>query len=139
MKAALFKVCCEAIARQMNFVIDKASDTGKGANTVVSLLNFFFGHYGHSETTASLYANNCCGQNKNNTMVQYLMWRVLRGLHQSNTLHFMIAGHTKFFPDACFGIVKKFRQADVSSLDDLARVVEESAVCNIRQLVGAFP
>ena len=137
-KAAIFGVCCEAIPRQVNFVIDEASDTGKGANTVVSLLDFFFGHYGLGETTASLHTDNCSGQNKNNTMVQYLMWRVLTGLHQSIHLHFMITGHTKFSPDACFGLVKrKFRQADVSSLDDLARVVEESAACNICQLVGA--
>ena len=40
-KAAIFGVCCEAIPRQVNFVIDEASDTGKGANTVVSLLDFF--------------------------------------------------------------------------------------------------
>ena len=105
-KAAIFGVCCEAIPRQVNFVIDEASETGKGANTVVSLLDFFFSHYGLGEATASL--------------------------------HFMISGHTKFPPDACFGLVKrKFRQADVSSLDDLARVVEESAACNICQLVGA--
>ena len=77
-------------------------------------------------------------RNKNNTMVQYLMWRVLTGLHQSIHLHFMITGHTKFSPDARFGLVKrKFRKSDVSSLDDLARVVEESAACNICQLVGA--
>ena len=50
----------------------------------------------------------------------------------------MITGHTKFSPDACFGLVKrKFHQADVSSLDDLACVVEESTACNICQLVGA--
>ena len=30
-KASLFGVCCEAIPRQVNFVIDEASDTGKGA------------------------------------------------------------------------------------------------------------
>ena len=30
-KAALFGVCCAAIPRQVNFVIDEASDTGKGA------------------------------------------------------------------------------------------------------------
>ena len=131
-KAAIFGVCCEAIPRQVNRVIDEASDTGKGANTVVSL------HHGLGETTASLHADNCCGQNKNNTMMQYLMWRVLTGLHHTISLHFMITGHTKFSPDACFGLVKrKFRKADVSSLDDLARVVEESAVCNICQLVGA--
>ena len=137
-KAAIFGVCCEAIPRQVNFIIDEASDTGKGANTVVSMLDFFFSHHGLGEATASLHADNCSGQNKNNTMVQYLMWRVLTGLHQTISLHFMITGHTKFSPDACFGLVKrKFRKTDVSSLDDLARVVEESAACNICQLVGA--
>ena len=45
-KAAIFGVCCEAIPRQVNFVIDEASDTGKGANTVVSMLDFFFSHHG---------------------------------------------------------------------------------------------
>ena len=122
----------------MNFIIDEASDTGKGANTVVSMLDFFFSHYGLGETTTSLHADNCCGQNKNNTMVQYLMWRVLTGLHQTIKLHFMITGYTKFSPDACFGLIKrKFRRTEVSSLDDLARVVEESAACNLCQLVGA--
>ena len=137
-KVAIFGVCCEAIPRQENFVIDEASDTGKGVNTVVSLLDYYFSHYGLGETTTSLHADNCCGQNKNNTMMQYLMWRVLTGLHHTINLHFTITGHTKFSPDACFGLVKrKFRQADVSSLDDLARVVKESAACNICQLVGA--
>ena len=41
-KAAIFGVCCEAIPWQVNFVIYEVSDTGKGANTVVSLLDFFF-------------------------------------------------------------------------------------------------
>ena len=46
-------------------------------------------------------------------------------------------GHTKFSPDACFGLIKrKFRRTNVSSLDDLARVVNESAACNLCQLVG---
>ena len=137
-KTAIFGVCCEAIPRQVNFVIDEASNTGKGANTVVSMLDYFFSHYGLGETTVSLHADNCCGQNKNNTMVQYLMWRVLTGLHHSIGLHFMITGHTKFSPDACFGLIKrKFRRTDVSLLDDLAHVVEESAACNHCQLVGA--
>ena len=36
-----------------------------------------------------------------------------------------------------FGLIKrKFRHTDVSSLDDLTRVVNESAACNLCQLVG---
>ena len=33
-KAALFGICCEAIPRQVNYIVDEASDAGKGANTV---------------------------------------------------------------------------------------------------------
>ena len=125
----------EAIARQVNFVIDEVSDTGKRANTVVSMLDYFFSHYGLGKATASLHADNCCGQDKNTTMVQYLMWQVLTGLQDSIELHFMITGHTKFSPDACSGLIKrKFRRTDVSSLDDLARVVDESGVRNLCQL-----
>ena len=48
-----------------------------------------------------------------------------------------MVGHTKFAPDCCFGVLKrKFRREKVSCLDDLAAVVEASAVCNTAQLVG---
>ena len=51
--------------------------------------------------------------------------------------HFFFTGHTKFSPDACFGLIKrKFRCTNVSLVDYLARVVNESAACNLCQLVG---
>ena len=40
-KVAIFGICCEAIPRQVNFIIDEACNTGKGANTVVSLFDYF--------------------------------------------------------------------------------------------------
>jgi hypothetical protein len=33
-----------------------------------------------------LHADNCCGQNKNNAMIQYLVWRTLTKRHSSITL-----------------------------------------------------
>ena len=35
-KCALFGVCCEAIPRQVNFLIDESVWTGKGANSTIS-------------------------------------------------------------------------------------------------------
>ena len=65
------------------------------------------------------------------------MWRVVTGLHHSIRFHFLITGHTKFSPDACFGLInRKFCNTDVRSLDDLARIVHESVACNHCQLVG---
>ena len=59
------------------------------------------------------------------------------GLLHSIRFHFLITGHTKFSPDACFSLIKrKCCCTNVSSLDDLARVVNESAACNLCQLVG---
>lgn len=137
-KAALFGICCEAIPRQVNFVIDEASDIGKGANAVVSMLDYFFNHHGLGETNVILHADNCTGQNKNNTMMQYLMWRVLTGLHHSITISFMIVGHTKFAPDGCFGLLKRsFWKTYVSSLADLENVICSSSVVNECQLVGS--
>ena len=141
MKAALFRICCEAIPHQVNFIADEASDTGKGANTVVSILDYFFDHYGLGETTVTLHADNCCGQNKNNTMMQYLMWKVMTGLHHSITIitiSFLIIGHTKFAPNSCFGLLKReFWRTEVSSLADLEQVVQSSAIMDESQLVGS--
>ena len=66
----MFGVCCEGILRQINYLVDEASDTGKGANTVVSLLHHFLEDHGLGEGNLSLHADNCAGQNKNNTVLQ---------------------------------------------------------------------
>lgn len=69
-------------------------------------------------------------------MMSYLMWRVLTGQHQQITLSFLTVGHTKFFPDAGFGMLKcKFRVTNVGCLNDIASVVQKSAM-NHAQLVG---
>ena len=69
-KCAIFGVCCEGIPQQVNYLIDEAVDTGKGANTVVSLLHHFFENHGLGEKHVHLHADNCVGQNKNNTVIQ---------------------------------------------------------------------
>ena len=69
-KCGVFGVCSEGTPRQLNYLIDEAMDTGKGANTVVSLLHHFFAHHGLGEVDVELHADNCVGQNKNNTVLQ---------------------------------------------------------------------
>ena len=121
----------------MNYLIDEASDTGKGANTIVSLLHHYFQEHGLGETDVHLRADNCVKQNKNNTMLHYLLWCILVGLHRSITLSFLIVGHTKFSPDWCFGLLKqRFRCTVVGCLDNFVQVVNTSAKVNVAQLVG---
>ena len=73
-KYAVFGVCCEGGPHQINYLIDEASDVGKGANTVISLLHHFFHNHGMGEVTVGLHADNCVGQNKNNALLQVTLY-----------------------------------------------------------------
>ena len=135
-KCGIFGVCCEGLPKQMNFLIDEAHLISKGSNAVVSYLHYFFECFGLGETNADLHCDNCAGQNKNRFVLWYCAWRVAIGLHQSITLNFLVMGHTKFAPDACFGLLKRaFKRRAISLLSELESVVNESACLNSSQLV----
>ena len=153
-KCALFGVQCKAFPRQVNFLLDESGDCGKGANTVISLLHYYFDHHGLGKSKCAvddcsifslqykltvhvtcnagekkvfLHADNCVGQNKNNYVLWYLMWRVLTGRHSEVTLSFLVVGHTKFAPDWCFGLFKQlYRKTNVGSLKAIADVCDKS-------------
>ena len=133
-KCGLFGVACEAFPKQVNFLLDESVHTGKGANTVVSMLNYF-DLYGVGECGVHLHADNCSGQNKNSCMMQYLMCRVLTGRHKDISLSFLLTGNTKFSYAWCFGLVKRlYRKTKVDCLQDIVTVVEQSSDVNVAQL-----
>ncbi len=135
-KCSLFGVNCEALPRQVNFLTDEAEDCGKGANTIISQLDFFFKQHGLGEKEVFLHADNCCGQNKNNCMIWYLAWRAMSDRHTEITLSFLVVGHTKFSPDWYFGLIKRlYRRTKLGSLQAIDQVVNKSAKCNYAQLV----
>ena len=128
-RAQLFGVCCEGIPRQVNYLIDEAEFLDKSPNTVITLLDHFFTKYGLGEKHAYLTADNCVGQNKNNAVLQYLIYRTLIGLHDKIQFSFMIVGHTKFAPDGYFGLIKKqYRRSNVYTYEQLVDVIEGSSV-----------
>ena len=139
-KCAVFGVCCEGFPKQVNYLVDECVNCSKGSNGVISYLHHFFESFGVGEKTVHLHCDNCSGQNKNRYVLWYFLWRVMRGLHTEVTMNFMPAGHTKFAPYWCFGLLKRhFRQVEISCLNDLCDVVTEStpvAKVNIPQLVG---
>jgi len=138
-KCGLLGVICEGLPRQVNFIIEEASSTGKGANTTISYVHYYFKEHGLGETDVHLNADNCAGQNKNNYFLWYLAWRTLMKLHHTITYSFLVAGHTKFAPDRCFGLIKKAYKVNyVSSPYKFARLVETSGSTGIKkaQLVG---
>ena len=86
------------------------------------------------ETDVHLHADNCAGQNKNNYFLWYLVWRTATELHCYINYSFLIAGHTKFGQDRCFGILKKsFKVSFISSLYELARMVETSSNTGVKK------
>ena len=137
-KCSVIGVHCEALPRQINFLIDESFDCGKGANVVISMLHYFFDHHGLGEKEVYLHADNCTGQNKNSAVMQYLMWRVLSGKHTKIMISFLVVGHTKFAPDWCFGLFKRlYRRTKLGSMKGIADVVDNSADCNYSQLVAS--
>ena len=135
-KCSVFGMSDEALPRQVHFICDEAGECGKGANVVASRVHYFFGNLGHGEKTVYLHADNCTGQNKNSTVIHYLSWRTSTHRHTDITLSFLVVGHTKFAPDWCFGLFKRqFRRTNIGSLRAIAQVVNDSAECNVPQLV----
>ncbi|XP_052268303.1 uncharacterized protein LOC127869685 [Dreissena polymorpha] len=107
-KCQCFGVCCESSGTQIFYLVDEAfQSVGKGANSVTSMLHHHFSHLGYGERNVVLHMDNCSGQNKNNAVIGYGMWRVLTGLHDSIEFSTMEAGHTKFSPDWHFGLWKE--------------------------------
>jgi len=138
-KVGIFGICCEAVPSQVNYLIDEAHCTSKGSAAVISYLHHFFNNYGLGEEEVDLHCDNCCGQNKNNYVLAYLMWRVLTKQHLRIRLHFLLPGHTKFAPDWCFGLLKqKFWRTEVSTLSELQECIQQSTVNGLNQvqLVG---
>ena len=102
-KCSIFGVCCESTPRQVNFLTDEAADSGKGANAVISRLHFYFEHYGLGEEEAFLHADNCAGQSKNNIVMQYLMWRIMKHLHRQITISSLLLGIPNSVQIGAFG------------------------------------
>lgn len=123
-KIGLFGVMNDTFNLQNNYVIPESVATDKGANSVISYLHNFIEFYSCGETELSLHADNCCVQNKNHSMIYYLLFRVFLGLNHKITLNFLHVGHTKFSVDSAFGLMKKrFRVEETYDANDVSRVI----------------
>jgi len=111
-KIDIFGICNEEVteegSKQLNYVIEEPHMISKDSNAVISMLDHYIMNYVQPGTSLIIYADNCCGQNKNQYMIGYLTYltKVLKR-HPEIELYFMIVGHTKFSPDAHFGTLKR--------------------------------
>ena len=118
------------------FRIDETVDCEKGSNAVISYIHGYLNQHSFGISNLSLQANNCTGQNKN-FFIFYLVWWILNKMHDRITNNFLLAGHTKFTPDRCFGLIKQnYRRGFVSSIFVVASAVNNSAGVNSAKLCG---
>jgi len=73
---------CYCPGKKVFYLVDESECGGKGANTVASMAHHFFKHHGHGKKHAAIHFDNCCGQNKNNTILWYALWRVGQGIYR---------------------------------------------------------
>jgi len=78
----LFGITDESCNHQMNYLIDEAS-CNKGSNEVVSMLWHFVSKLSKKRKKHIIFnADNCVGQNKNNTLMKFFAWLCLTGNSQ---------------------------------------------------------
>lgn len=74
-KCSVFGVNSEKTHVQTNSLVDEKYSTGKGANSTISMLHSYLTKNNFKNLV--LFADNCVGQNKNNALLHYLLWRVV--------------------------------------------------------------
>ena len=77
----------------------------KGVNNVASLIMKTLGHLNLLKTHTigrelNIIFDNCCGQNKNNTVLRLAAWLAQLGHFYEVNFIFLIVGHTKMRPTA---------------------------------------
>ncbi|XP_070191657.1 uncharacterized protein [Littorina saxatilis] len=126
-KIDVFGVCCEGSGKQVFYLVDEAESTGKGANEVISMVHHYFDTHSFGEKAAQIHFDNCGGQNKNNAVLWYALWRVMTGRHETFSYNCTIVGHTKFDPDWHFGLWKvKWRRSTSECMNDVVESVRRS-------------
>ena len=70
-----------ALPSQVNYLVDEAVNSGKGANNI-SMPHHFLEAHNLGEASLHFYTDNCSGQNKSRFVMQYLSWRVIVGLNK---------------------------------------------------------
>lgn len=136
-RVSLFGICVPALHVQYCFLIPEsiaaifsAKPSAKTVNHVISQLDHFLNALCTGVSRLIIHADNCVAQNKNSMMLGYLSWRVACKLQNAIELRFMERGHTKFAPDAMFGVLKRavFRN-NVETFTDLKSLAVTSAHC----------
>lgn len=80
----------------------------KGPNEICSLLNeYITKNIPQNCKELHIFSDNCPGQNKNNTVVRFLMTLVATGRFEKIFQYFPVCGHSFLPCDRDFGVIKR--------------------------------
>jgi hypothetical protein len=129
----VFGIVEEAAKKCWLYMFGEDERIGEGAavgtNSVVSMLyHWIKKNRDRWPLKLHVHCDNCSGQNKNNMMLWFFLWCMEQ--HDGETmvhsviLSFMLPGHTKFAPDAYFGLFKSkyYVQDKCDDMNDLVTV-----------------
>jgi len=123
----LFSIRDDGAGHQYHFLYDEG-DVRCGGNYVASMLILFLldlsEQFGIKKVL--LHADNCCSQNKNNTILWLLELLVMIGIFDHIELKFLIKGHTHCSVDGGHGLIKKeWRKRDAFSIQEVKKIIED--------------
>ncbi len=101
----------------------------KGANNVVSLIMKTLRHLNllrdnEQGSELNIVFDNCCGKNKNNTVLRLAAWIALLGYFLEVNFMFLVVGHTKNAADRLFNLLKvKYRNQNLYTFDQLVEAL----------------
>lgn len=122
---------------QFNYLYEE-STASKGTDEVIFMLHHFFKAtlFARGFSKVTIYADNCCGQNKNNNVVKFLLAMTQMGDFKEAALKFFVKGHTKNAVDRGFGHVrKKLSRVDVDTVSQVVEVVNSAATSSATVLL----
>jgi len=139
LKIDLFGVAIDTEGYQHTFVLPEGHwPTQKGANCILSMIWHVLTHESFNDVEKLiLNGDNCSGQGKNRYFMWFCSWlpMVRKKLKEVEVTYGKV-GHTRMFPDACFGLIKRaVKKEEVVTPQQLFEVVDQrSSECN--QAVG---
>lgn len=89
------------------YMFDETTGSKKPDETISFIDHYLCNVLNQNVSELILFSDNCCAQNKNYAIVQYLFSLVKSGRFKKITHHFPIPGHSFLPCDRCFGVIEK--------------------------------
>jgi hypothetical protein len=133
LKLDTFGIANNTNGTQLNFpLVEGQWPNQKSVNTIGSMLYYYLlTMLRDRNKVIHLMCDNCPDQNKNRYMMWFLSYLTLTTDIEEISLRFLVAGHTKNFCDACFGLLNRsIKDKQVLTPTDCIENFKHSSSCN---------